>query len=120
MRCKWCCNPESQNYEIEQTTSSAHKRHQEQMQRRKEEREQKRAEVHRFIDRERRNRDKNGVLKGKQFCFSHLFEERVDEAKALISQAFRLGCSYSYKAEECEYYIAEEGESGVFRERCQP
>ena len=102
-----------ENYEIEQTTSTAHKRHQEAVIRRKEEREQKRAEVHRFIDRERRNRSKNGVLKGKRFCFSHTFEEEVDEAKELIRQAFSLGCYYSYKAEECEYYIAKAGESGA-------
>lgn len=102
-----------ENYEIEQMTSAAHKKHQADVLKRKELREQKRAEVHRFIDRERRNRNKNGELKGKRFCFSHAFEENVDEAKRLVKKAFALGCYYSYKAEECEYYIAYEGEGGA-------
>ncbi|MBO5363393.1 MAG: hypothetical protein J6A46_03600 [Clostridia bacterium] len=102
-----------ENYEIEPTTSVLHKKHQENVLKRKEEREKKRAEVHRFIDREKRNRNKNGVLKGKRFCLSHVLEERVDEAKELIRGAFELGCFYSYRAEECEYYVAHEGENGA-------
>ena len=102
-----------ENYEIEPITSVAHKKHQEDLVKRKELREQKRAEVHRFIDKERRNRNKNGALKGKRFCFSHVFEENVSAAKDLVSKAFALGCFYSYKAEECEYYIAYETESGA-------
>ena len=101
------------NYEIEQTTSSAHKKHQENVLKRKELREQKRAEVHRFIDKERRNRNKNGALKGKRFCFSHVFEENVEAAKDLVAKAFAQGCYYSYKAEECEYYVAYETENGA-------
>ena len=101
-----------ENYEITQTTSALHRRHQEEVLRRKEEREKKRAEVHRYIDRAKRNRDKNGKLKGKQFCLSHLVEENVEQAKRLISLAFSQGCYYSFKAEECEYYVAYETESG--------
>ncbi len=101
------------NYEITTITSTAHKRHQEEVARRKELREQKRAELHRFIDKERRVRNKNGALKGHRFCFSHAFEENLEEAKALIKEAFAHGCYYSYKAEECEYYIAYEGEGGA-------
>ena len=102
-----------ENHEIQQTTSTAHKRHQEMIVKRKEEREQKRAEVHRYVDKTRKIRDKNGVLKGKRFCFSHVFEEQVEEAKTLIHQAFVLGCYYSYRAEECEYYIALPSENGA-------
>ena len=102
-----------ENYEIEQTTSVLHRQYQAELVKRREEREQKRAEIHRFIDAERRRRDKNGALRGKRFCFSHRFEEDTEEAKALILQAFAKGCSYSYRAEECDYYIAYEGESGA-------
>ena len=102
-----------ENYEIEQTSSTAQKRYQEEAYRRKELREQKRAQVHRFIDREKRNRNKNGVLRGKRFCFSHPFEESVEEAQQLVRLAFSLGCFYSYRAEECDYYVAYETENGA-------
>ena len=102
-----------ERYEIEQNTSELYQKYQADLIKRREQREQKRAEVHRYIDRERRNRDKNGVLKGKRFCFSHRFEEEVDEAKALTKQAYAAGCIYVYKAEECDYYIAFDGESGA-------
>ena len=102
-----------ENYEIEQTTSALHQQHLEAVLKRKEQREQKRAEVHRFIDREKRARNKSGALKGKRFCYSHLLEEQVEEAKTLTKLAFSLGCFYSYRAEECDYYVALDGESGA-------
>ena len=48
-----------------------------------------------------------------RFCFSHRFEEYTEKAKDLVLRAFAKGCSYSYRAEECEYYVAYEGESGT-------
>ena len=102
-----------ENYEIEQTTSTLHREHQANLIKRREEREQKRAELHRFIDKERRRRDRNGELKNKRFCFSHRFEEETEKAKELILLAFTKGCFYSYRAEECDYYVAYEGESGA-------
>ena len=102
-----------ENYEIEQTTSTLYKKHQEEVLKRKEQREKNRAEVHRFVDKEKRNRNKSGALKGKRFCLSHSLEEQVEEAKQLIHAAFEQGCFYSYRAEECEYYVAREGESGA-------
>ena len=102
-----------ENYEIEQTTSTLHREHQANLIKRREEREQKRAELHRFIDKERRRRDRNGELKNKRICFSHRFEEETEKAKELILLAFSKGCFYSYRAEECDYYVAYEGESGA-------
>ena len=101
------------NYEITQTTSTLHRQYQADLIKRREQREQKRAEIHRFIDTSRRRRDKNGVLRGKRFCFSHPFEEDTEQAKALVLLAYEKGCSYSHRAEECDYYIAYEKESGT-------
>ncbi|MBE7093288.1 MAG: hypothetical protein E7367_01205 [Clostridiales bacterium] len=102
-----------ENYEITQTTSRAFRQHQAAVNRKKELREQKRAEVHRFIDREKRNRNRSGALKAKRFCLSHPLEEQVELAKKLIKAAFAQGCYYSYKAEECEYYVAFATENGA-------
>ncbi len=95
-----------ENYEITIGTSAAFQKHQQEVSKRKALREQKRAEVHHFIDREKRYRNRNGVLKGKRFCISHALEEQVDTTKALVKLAFQKGCFFSGKAEECDYYVA--------------
>jgi DNA polymerase III epsilon subunit-like protein len=102
-----------EGYEMTQTTSTRFREYQVELQKRREEREQRRAELHRHVDRERRNRNKSGALKGKRVCFSHRLEEALEEAKPLVTQAYGAGCVYAYKAEECDYYVACEGESGT-------
>ena len=101
-----------ENYEIAQTTSTAHAKHIEEVARRKEEREKNRAAFYIFVDRAKRSRNKNGRHKGKRVCFSHPLEQCVEQAKRLIAGAFEAGMFYSYRAEECDYYICLAGESG--------
>lgn len=69
-------------------------------------------EFHNFADREKRRRRKEGCLKGKRVCFSHLLEERTADSKPLLAAVFFEGGFYSFHAEDCDYYICLDGESG--------
>ena len=82
-----------ENYEVRQNTSSAYAAYVAEVQRRKEEREKARVEFHNFIDREKRRRKKEGILKNKTVCFS-------------------AGGFYGFRAEECDYYVCLGEESG--------
>ena len=102
-----------ENYQIEQTTSTAFIAYKQEQERKKEERERKKAEFHIFADREKRRRSKEGKLKGKQICFSHPLEIEVSLAKKLLKQAFAQGAFLTYRAEECDLYVCFENESGA-------
>ena len=80
--------------------------------RKKEERERKKAEFHVFADREKRRRNKDGKLKNKRVCFSHPLEMQTDMAKELLKKAFAQGAFYSFRAEECDVYVCFETENG--------
>ncbi len=101
-----------EDYEVRQNTSEAHAAYCAEVVRRKEAREQARVEFHNFADREKRRRKKEGVLKNKTVCFSHPLEETLEVSKPLLSSLFAEGGFYSFRAEECDYYIYREGESG--------
>jgi DNA polymerase III epsilon subunit-like protein len=102
-----------ENYEVRQNESRAHEEYVQEAQRRKELREQIRIEFHNFIDREKKKRKKEGILKNKTVCFSHSLEENLPLSKSLAAAIFAQGGSYSCRAEECDYYVALEGESGL-------
>ena len=101
-----------QNHEITQNTSVRFEEYKKERERLKEEREKTRAAFHVFADREKRKRAKDGVLKGKRVCFSHVLELEKELAPALLTGAFAQGAFFSYRAEECDIYVAYETETG--------
>ena len=101
-----------ENYEIRQNTSVAFVEYKQAQERKKEERERKKAEFHVFADREKRRRNKDGKLKNKRVCFSHPLEMQTDMAKELLKKAFAQGAFYSFRAEECDVYVCFETENG--------
>lgn len=102
-----------ENYEIMQTSSAAQIAYKQEQERRKEEREKRKAAFHIFADREKRKRAKDGRLKGKNVCFSHPLEIETELAKRLLSAAFAQGAFFTTRAEECDVYVCFEGESGA-------
>ena len=102
-----------ENYEITQTSSAAQIAYKQEQERRKEEREKRKAAFHIFADREKRKRTKDGRLKGKNVCFSHPLEIETELAKRLLSAAFAQGAFFTTRAEECDVYVCFEGESGA-------
>ena len=101
-----------ENYEITQTTSKAFLAYKKEVERRKEERERAKVAFHVFVDKEKRRRAKDGVLKGKTVCFSHPLELDLPLAKALVKELFAQGGYLTYRAEECNVYVCFENESG--------
>ena len=101
-----------ENYEVRQNESRAHAAYVEDAQKKKEERERARVEFHNYIDREKRRRRKEGILKNKTVCFSHPLEETLSASKPLAAALFAEGGFYGFRAEECDYYVYFEGESG--------
>lgn len=102
-----------ENYQIVQNTSAALVRHKETLEQKKEEREKKKTEFYRFVDREKRKRSKEGLLKGKKVCFSHPLEIELPLSKRLLSAVFAEGGFFTSRAEECDVYVCFEEESGA-------
>jgi DNA polymerase III epsilon subunit-like protein len=101
-----------ENYEVTQATSVAFESHLEEVRKRKEEREKARMLFHNFVDREKRKRNKDGKLKGKRVCFSHAITLDLPRAKELVSKLFLEAGFYSFRAEECDVYVYQDGETG--------
>ena len=101
------------NYEITQMTSTAQIEYKALQEKKKEEREQKKAEFYRFFDREKRKRQKDGKLKGKTVCFSHPLELELELSKKLLSAVFAEAGYFTSRAEECDIYVCFEGENGA-------
>ncbi len=101
-----------ENYEITQNTSKVYIKYLEEVAQKKEERERLRVKFHNFIDREKRKRAKEGKLRGKRVCFSHPLELQTETAERLVVSALAEAAWISFRAEECDYYIHLEGESG--------
>ncbi len=101
-----------ENYEITQSDSAAFSRFKEERERAKEEREKARAQFHIFADRAKRRRAKDGALKNKTVCFSHVVELETERAQNLLVRAFAQGARLTYRAEESDLYIFLAGESG--------
>ena len=102
-----------EDYEIAQMSSTALVEYKAAQERRKEEREQKKAEFYRFFDREKRKRKKEGKLKGKTVCFSHPLELELELSKKLLTAVFAEAGYFTSKAEECDIYVCFEGENGA-------
>lgn len=102
-----------ENYEIMQMSSVALVEYKAAQERRKEEREQKKAEFYRFFDREKRKRKKEGKLKGQTVCFSHPLELELELSKKLLTAVFLEAGYFTSKAEECTLYVCFEGENGA-------
>ena len=102
-----------ENYEIEQTTSTAQIAYKAEQERKREEREKRKAQFHIFADREKRKRAKDGKLKNKSVCFSHPLEMDLPVAKRLLSAAFAQAALFTSHAEECDVYVCYEGENGA-------
>lgn len=102
-----------ENYEITQNTSRAFVEYKLNVERLKEEREKKKIEFYRFADKEKRKRNKDGLLKNKSVCFSHPLEIELPLSKKLLSATFAQGGFFTSKAEECDIYVCFEGESGA-------
>ena len=103
---------EIKDYEITQNTSTRFMAHLQEVAKRKEERERLKVKFHQFIDRAKRKRAKDGKLCGKRVCFSHSLELETERAEKLVVSALAQAAWISFKAEECDYYIHLEGESG--------
>ena len=102
-----------ENYEITLNTSRAYMEYKAAQEKKKEAREQKKAEFYRFFDREKRKRKKEGKLKGKAVCFSHPLEMELDISKKLLSAVFAEAGFFTSHAEECDIYVCFENESGA-------
>lgn len=101
-----------ENYEITPYTSKAYNHYKAEKERAKETREKARADFHIFADREKRKRKKDGKLKNKQVCFSHGLEI-LPHATVLLKKAFEQGAFFTYRAEECDVYVAMADENGA-------
>ncbi len=101
-----------ENYEITQSTSSAFDRHLQEVARKKETRENNRREFRWTIEKEKKKRNKTGKLSGKSVCFSHPFEVEIEKSIPLVKASLAEGLYITGKAEECDYYVAFENESG--------
>ncbi len=102
-----------EDYQIFATSSEGLLRYREEQERRKEAREKAKVEFYRFVDREKRKRAKEGLLKNKLVCLSHSLELELSISKPLISKMFAQGALFTSRAEECDLYICLEGESGA-------
>lgn len=101
-----------QDFEVTQTTSIPFEKYKKEREKAKAKREKMRADFHIFADREKRKRAKDGKLKDKTVCFSHALELTDALAKKLLISAFSQGARVTFRAEECDIYLAFESESG--------
>lgn len=99
-------------YEITPFSSCAYEQYKQDREKAKEKREKARADFHVFADKEKRKRSKDGKLKNKRVCFSHLLEI-MPRATVLLKKAFAQGAFFTYRAEECDLYVAVENENGA-------
>ena len=101
-----------ENFEITQTTSDAFIAYKKEQERQREDREKRKAEFYHFVDREKRKRKKDGVLKDKNVCFSHGLETELSLSKRLLSEAYAQGATFTSRAENCDVYVCFDNESG--------
>ena len=108
-----------ENYEVTQTRSAASEKYHKDAAKAKEKRERARASFHEFVDKNRRLRNKNGVMKGLSVSFSRLQEERLDESKELVLETFKKGGWFSYKVDDCNFYVCLDGENGPRKQKAE-
>lgn len=108
-----------ENYEVFPTYSKASKKYQKDTALAKEKRERARASFHEFVDKNRKLRNKNGVMKGLAVSFSRLLEEQTEKSRALVLKMFEKGGFFAYRIDECKIYVCTDGESGPRLTRAQ-
>jgi hypothetical protein len=102
-----------ENYEITQTSSVAQIAYKREQEKRREEREKRKAQFHVFADKEKRKRAKDGKLKNKSVCFSHPLEIDLSVAKRLLTKVFAQAGFFTTRAEECDVYVCYADEKGA-------
>lgn len=102
-----------ENYEITPNTSLGLETYRAEIEKVREERERLKTEFYRFMDKEKRKRAKDGLLKNKSVCFSHPLELELPLSKKLLSAAFSQAAFFTSRAEECDIYVCFEGEEGA-------
>ena len=101
-----------ENYEVTQNSSESQRAYLAEVQAKKEAREEAKAEFHRFFDKAKRRRAREGKFAGKTVCFSHPLEEDVKVSEPLLAAMFAEGGFYTFHAEYCDVYVCTEGETG--------
>ena len=101
----------TENGEVKQNTSVAQEEFLKEHLRQKEEKERKRGKFRQYVERKKRRRAKEGKLKGKSLCISHGLEWQ-ESAYAVADKAFASAAWWTSKAEECDVYVAFDGETG--------
>lgn len=100
------------NYEMTPTTSAALQEYRRQIEEKKEERERLKVEFYQYVDKQKRKRAKEGLLKSRSVCFSHALELELPLSKKLLSAAFAQAAFFTSKAEDCDIYVCFAGETG--------
>ncbi len=101
------------NYELTPPTSKGFLAYKVEQERCKEEREKRKNEFYSFLDKEKRKKAKEGILKGKSVCFSHPLELELPLSKKLLQATFAQAGFFTSKAETCDFYVCLEGEGGA-------
>jgi DNA polymerase III epsilon subunit-like protein len=101
------------HYEITKITSVGAEKHAAEVAKRKELREYSRRIFHLNVEKEKVRRNKSGKLADKSVCFSHPLEVELWQVVPLMRAAFAAGLTVTGHAEECDYYVALEGETGA-------
>ena len=92
-------------------TSAAQERYAQEVLQRKEAKNKRRGEFRLYVDKNRRRRAKDGKLSAFRICISHALEDK-SIAYEIADKALALGARWTRKAEECDIYIASDGEQG--------
>ena len=101
------------DYQVQQTSSVGFSAFKAEREKKKEAREKARAAFHIFADRAKRKRAKDGVLKNKRVCFSHLLELEQPLVNTLLTAALAQGALVSFRAEECDVYVCFDSENDM-------
>lgn len=101
------------DYQVQQTSSVGFSAFKAEREKKKEAREKARAAFHIFADRAKRKRAKDGVLKNKRVCFSHLLELEQPLVNSLLTAALAQGALVSFRAEECDVYVCFDSENDM-------
>jgi len=97
--------------EVTQNTSVAQEKFLQEHAKKKEEKERKRGKFRQYVEKCKRRRAKEGILKGRSLCLSHALEWE-ECAYAIADKAFASAAWWTGKAEECDVYVAAEDETG--------
>jgi methyl coenzyme M reductase alpha subunit len=100
-----------ENFEITSAFSKRSKEYALEQAKRKEEKEKRRAQFHKYVEKARKYRKKDGILKGKMISFSRGIEldERIF---SIIDKLFAEAGCFCYRVEASDVYVKSEDERG--------